>query len=77
MRDNNKMVTASKDSEDISIELVHRPIIKSYVEETPEAPDEVKRKAFFKHRRQFFVITAAGKPIFTRYALKYKEAELL
>ena len=59
------MVT--KDYNAMSEEIVHQPIIKSYVEESPEVPDEDKRLAFFEHKKQFFIVTAAGKPIYTRY----------
>lgn len=51
----------------MSGELVPRPIIKSYVEESPESTDESKRTAYFSHKKQFLIITAAGKPIYTRY----------
>jgi hypothetical protein len=48
-------------------ELVKRPIIKSYIEESPESEDEDKRNAYFNHNKQFLIITIAGKPIYTRY----------
>eukprot|EP01022_Parablepharisma_sp_SALTPOND_P014358 TRINITY_DN1943_c0_g1_i1.p2 TRINITY_DN1943_c0_g1~~TRINITY_DN1943_c0_g1_i1.p2 ORF type:complete len:696 (+),score=109.46 TRINITY_DN1943_c0_g1_i1:287-2374(+) len=64
---NNKIQMVSKDHPELMEEIVPRPIIKSYVEESPEAPDSEKRDAFFEHKKQFLIITAAGKPIFTRY----------
>jgi len=48
-------------------ELVQRPIIKSYIEESPESEDEDKRNAYFNHNKQFLILTVAGKPIYTRY----------
>ncbi len=57
----------SKDPSEVMEELVPPPIIKSYVEESPETPELDKRTAFFEHKKQFLIITAAGKPIFTRY----------
>eukprot|EP00826_Nyctotherus_ovalis_P034224 TRINITY_DN2819_c0_g1_i9.p1 TRINITY_DN2819_c0_g1~~TRINITY_DN2819_c0_g1_i9.p1 ORF type:complete len:120 (+),score=34.54 TRINITY_DN2819_c0_g1_i9:125-484(+) len=51
----------------LSGELVPHPIIKSYIEESPESTDESKRTAYFNHKKQFLIITAAGKPIYTRY----------
>ena len=60
---------ASKNpTSDIMEEIIPRPIIKSYAEESPETPEAEKRQAFFDHKRQFLIITAAGKPIFTRYS---------
>ncbi len=47
-------------------ELVACPVIKSFVEESPESPEEDRRKAFFEHKKQFFIFTTAGKPIFSR-----------
>ena len=48
-------------------EFVHCPTIKSYIEESPESIDELKRKAYFNHKKQFMILTIAGKPIYTRY----------
>ena len=60
---------ASKDQAEIMEEKVAVPIIKSYVEESPETPDAEKRQAYFDHKKQFIIISAAGKPIYTRYKI--------
>ncbi len=50
----------------LEVDLIEKPIIKSYAEEGPEEQSEHRRKAFYNHKKHFFVITTAGKPIFTR-----------
>jgi len=47
--------------------LVEAPVIRSYVEHSPEDSEEACREAFFHHHKHIFIITTAGKPIYTRY----------
>ena len=50
----------------INMDLIEKPTVRIYPEESPEDMDEEKRNAFFKHKNHFFVITSAGKPVYTR-----------
>jgi len=59
-----------------NIELIERPILRNHSTESPEDPDPLKREAFYKHNCHFFIFTAAGKPIFTRYGDAYNVTSL-
>ena len=57
----------SKQEVYINIDTIEKPIIRFYPNESPEDENEEKRDAFFKHKNHFFVLTSAGKPVYTRY----------
>lgn len=59
-----------------NIELVERPVVRNHSFESPEDPDPAKRLAFYKHNCHFFIFTAAGKPVFTRYGDPYNVTSL-
>ena len=61
---NNNMVSNKGIS--TNVDLIERPILRSYTTESPESPDAEKRAAFFKHKTHYFIFTNAGKPVFTR-----------
>jgi len=46
-----------------------KPTPSDYPKESPEDPHEHIRNAFFSHSNHFFILTIAGKPVFTRYLL--------
>jgi hypothetical protein len=45
----------------------NKPTPSNYPKESPEDSDEHIRNAFFSHSNHFFILTIAGKPVFTRY----------
>jgi hypothetical protein len=59
------MVEESKNLDD-SIEIIPYPTIKRYFEESPDNMEESKRMAFYRHNKHFYIITPAGKPIYSR-----------
>ncbi len=64
----NKIKNMMKSNEGIStnVDLVERPVLKSYANESPEDRDEAKRLAFYRHKSHYFIFTTAGKPVFTK-----------
>jgi len=54
-------------AQDNDTNLIEIPRIKQHANESPDDPDEEKRTAFYKHKNHFFVLTIAGKPIFTKH----------
>jgi len=60
----------------INVDLIEKPVLRKYPNESPEDEDVAKRTAFYKHKNHFFIITVAGKPVFTRYGDVYSVSSL-
>jgi hypothetical protein len=56
----------SKEELCINVEMIVWGVFKSHYGESPEDMDAAKREAFYGHKNHFFILTAAGKPIYTR-----------
>ena len=50
----------------INVDTIEKPILRPYPNESPEDADESKRNAFYNHKNHFFILTTAGKPVYTR-----------
>lgn len=60
----------------INIDLTEKPVLRKYPNESPDDEDPAKRAAFYKHKNHFFIVTIAGKPVFTRYGDVYTVSSL-
>lgn len=60
-------MSSQKASNDVKLAINEKPVPSEYDAESPEDYDENVRKAFFSHTNHFFILTAAGKPVFTRH----------
>ncbi len=50
-----------------NVNLCEVPEVKKHGGESPESKSELSRKSFFAHKTHLFVITSAGKPVYTRH----------
>ena len=50
----------------INVDLIAKPVLRRYPNESPDYEDPSRRAAFHKHKNHFFIITVAGKSVFTR-----------
>ena len=57
----------SKEELCINLEIIEKPVIRPHYGESPEDLDPAKREAFYNHKNHFFILTSAGKPVYTRY----------